>query len=405
MIRRGAALAATALLLSIVACLAPADAVADTSTARSAQPSRWTPNAVELQPTPSRSLSPTRGQPDQTVRTAAPARAMAPAASTAPAPPTATLTVTTVPAIAGVRLRFDDRTATTSATGTATFTARRNQDVHTLAVLDTQRITGDTRYIFSRWAGQRDFTQAFTPALNSVTTRTSNTVTAVFTVQRAINPSFVDQQGRQVDSTRISAVTARSSTGATVSLTPTATTWLDTSQVIYRSSVDLEVENISYAWQSVVVDGSNIIDAGRQSFTPARTATPTVQGKFHDLTVTAHDALFGFPAGTEVVLTSPDGSVRSAPMNESRTAVFEHLPRGTYQAVVRAGPAVVNTQHLRLSRDVTLEVPVISILDMAVLVLAVVAVSVGLLLIGRRSLRRTISVPRPALQEARAEST
>lgn len=320
-------------------------------------------------------------------------------------PPTATLTVTTVPSVAGLRLSFDGATVTTNASGTAAFTTERNRDVHTLAVLDTQRETGDTRYIFSRWAGQRESSQAFTPTLDSVTTRTSNTITAVFVVQRAVSPNFVDQQGSAVDQDRVSAATARSSTGATVTISPTGKTWLESSQVIYRSSVDLEVETPSYSWQSVIVDGSNIIDSGRQSFTPAQTTAPTVQGQFHDLTVTAHDALFGSPAGAEVVLTFPDGSVRSTPMGETRTAVFSHIPRGTYQAVVHAGPAIVNTQHLRLSRDITVAVPVISILDIAVLITVLALVSVGLLLIGRKTLRRRVLSSFTVLRAAKADSS
>lgn len=325
--------------------------------------------------------------------------------TTAGPPPTATLTVTTVPPVAGLRLSFDSVTTTTNASGMAAFTAARNQNAHTLAVLDTQREKGDTRYTFSRWAGQRDFSQAFTPTLDNVTTRTKNTVTAVFTIERAVSPNFVDQQGRAVNQDRVSAATARSSTGATVDISPTGRTWLESNHVIYRSSVDLEVEKPSYSWQSVVVSGSNIIDSGRQSFTPAETTTPMVQGQFHDLTVTAHDALFGSPAGVEVVLTFPDGSTQSTPMGESRTAVFSHLPRGSYQAVVRAGPAIVNTQHLRLSRDITVAVPVISILDIAVLVTVATLIGVGMLLIGRKTFRRKVLKPLTVLRAAKADST
>lgn len=327
------------------------------------------------------------------------------AVTTAAPAPTATLTVTTVPVVAGLRLKFDDVTATTNASGTAAFTAERNQDAHTLTVLETRRETGDTRYIFSRWAGQRDFSQAFTPTLDSVTTRTKNTITAVFTVQRAISPQVVDQEGRAVGQDRVSEITARSSTGATVSISPTGKTWLESSNVIYRSSVDLEVASLSYSWQSVLVDGSNVIDSGRQSFSPAETTAPRVEAQFHDLTVTAHDALFGFPTGAEVVLTFPDETVQVAPLGESGAAVFRHIPRGTYQAVVRAGPAIVNSEHLRLSRDITVAVPVISILDLIVLTVTVALIAIGVLLIGRRTLRRKVLMPFSGPRAVKVEST
>ena len=327
------------------------------------------------------------------------------AVTAAAAVPTATLTITTVPVVAGLRLKFDSATATTNASGTASFTAERNQDAHTLTVLDTQRETGDTRYIFSRWAGQRDISQAFTPTLDSVTTRTRNTITAVFTVQRAISPKFIDQMGRAVGADRVSAVTARSSTGATVSISPTGRTWLESSHVVYRSSVDLEVEDLSYSLQSVLVDGSNVIDSGRQSFKPTETTAPTVEGQFHDLTVSAHDALFGFPTGAEVVLTYPDATVHVAPMGDSGTAVFSHIPRGTYEAVVRAGPAIVNSEHLRLSRDITVAVPVISILDLTVLTATFALLAFAVLLIGRRTVRRKVLAPISGPRAVKVPST
>src|SRR4029077_17541992 len=134
--------------------------------------------------------------------------------------------------------------------------------------------------------------------------------------------------------------------------------------------------------------GTNVVDAGQQTFTPATTPDVTVVGQFHALTITGYDALLGHGAGEQAVVTFPDGTEQTAPMDNDHTAVFPRLPRGTYQASVKAGTAIIGDHQLRLSRDVTLNVPVISPVDVTILAGSLILVAVGLVLVGRRHVRR-----------------
>ena len=75
-----------------------------------------------------------------------------------------------------------------------------------------------------------------------------------------------------------------------------------------------------------MIAGSNVVDAGRQSFTPATNPDITVHGQFHDLTVTGYDALLGYGTGAEAVITFPDGTVQTEPLDSNDAAVFPRLP-------------------------------------------------------------------------------
>ena len=75
----------------------------------------------------------------------------------------ATLTIRTAPPLPGIRLSLDDTTVTTDESGIATVTEQRSTGTHALTLLDTRIETPGKRYEFSRWVGQRDPDQAYTP--------------------------------------------------------------------------------------------------------------------------------------------------------------------------------------------------------------------------------------------------
>jgi len=303
----------------------------------------------------------------------------------------ATLTIRTLPPLPGIRLSLDDTTVTTNEAGIATVTQQRNTGTHTLTLLDAALETPDRRYAFSRWVGQRDPEQAFTPTLGDLPMRGDSTVTATFSVQYAVTAQFVDQGGIVIDPAMVTSATVRSDTGAVLPIATAGPTWLEAIRPSRGNKY--EVENVSYSWQSMTISGTNVVDAGRQSFTPAQTPDVTVVGQFHDLTVVGYDALLGHGAGEQAVLTLPDGTVRAAPLDGDHGVVFPHLPRGTYQVTITAGASIVGDHQVRLSRDVTLRAPVISAVDIAILAGSLVLVAVGLVIIGRRHLARRLVAP------------
>jgi len=162
--------------------------------------------------------------------------------------------------------------------------------------------------------------------------------------------------------------------------------WLDGLLPVYRKSV-LTIRSIAYSLQSVVVDGTNTVDAGKQRFTPARDRAVTFVAQFHDLTVSAHDAMFSGAVGSAAKVTMPDGTVRTVRFGPDHTATLRELPRGHYRVDVRAGGMTAG-QEVRLSQDRVVDVQVLSRRDLAVVAAFALVIAVGLVLAGRAASRR-----------------
>jgi hypothetical protein len=298
-----------------------------------------------------------------------------------------TITIQTVPALADVHFTFDGSELITDGAGRTSYTDDHNFNKHTIALVDTAIDLPDRHYRFARWAGQRDPSQAFRPSVGGLPMRANYTVTAAFTVQYPVTARFVDDKGRPVDTGPISAVKIKSDAGQVLDFPKNGTIWLDGTLPAYRKS-ELVENDIVYSLQSVVLGGTNIVDAGRQKFSPAKSPTVTFTGQFYDLTVRAHDAMFSSNTGSQAKVTYPDGRVRSVPLGSSGTATLQGLPRGQYKVTITGGGGVVLAEVFVLSRDKELDVAVVTLLDVAAIGLVLLLVAAGLLLVGRVRLRR-----------------
>jgi len=138
----------------------------------------------------------------------------------------------------------------------------------------------------------------------------------------------------------------------------------------------------------VIVRGTNVVDSGRQTFRPGSDVTFTTQ--FHNLVISGKDVLFGGTRGTAAVITFPDGGTVTVPFDDQHQAILNDVPRGTYQASVKAGHAVVARAEFVASKDKTVVVSVISLPDLALLGGSGLAVAIGLLLVGRLRWRRRL---------------
>jgi hypothetical protein len=298
-----------------------------------------------------------------------------------------TITVRTVPALPNVQFTFDGQPRGTDTTGRVTWTAEHNLAKHTLTLVNTSMASPDRRYRFARWSGQRDPDQAFRPTVSGLPMRANYTVTAAFAVQYPVQARFVDAQGSPVDLTSISTVKVRCDTGAVIDLPTSGTTWLDGSLPKYQRSA-LVTGHLSYSLQSVVMNGTNVVDAGRQRLDPGASATPTFTLQFHDLTIRARDALLHGAVGSWAELTYPDGTVRSAAFGSDHTAVVRHLPRGTYTVRVKGASGVAFAEQSTLSKDKAVDLMVVSGVDLVTLGAAISALAGGLLVVGRTWARR-----------------
>jgi hypothetical protein len=292
-----------------------------------------------------------------------------------------TLTVQTVPILAGLRVQFDDRTQTTDSRGRVRFTEEHNFAPHTLRLLDRSAKLKDSRARFVRWAGQRDPDQAFASTVRGLPMRMSYTVAAAFAVQRPIVASLVTVRGEPVDPSRISAITLRSGREGVVNVPASGQVWLDAMVPVYRNSA-IVLEPEIYSLTSVIVGGTNTVDAGRQKFAPAKTNRPVFRTKFFNLTVTAHDLLFKGATGQAARVTYPDGSVHTLPFRPNGTVLVSDLPRGSYQVTVLGGGTPLPDE-LVLSRDTTVDLPIATHRDYGAIALTLLAIMAALALIGR----------------------
>ncbi|MBO3746595.1 hypothetical protein J5X84_11005 [Streptosporangiaceae bacterium NEAU-GS5] len=310
-----------------------------------------------------------------------------------------TITLRTVPALPHVRFSFDGHMLTTDKHGRVSYTRQHNFGKHTLVLLDESIESPQRHFRFARWAGQRDPDQAFRPSVTGLPMRANYTITAAFTVQYPVTASFVDQFGAALDLKKISSVKVKGDDGTVWDMPTTGAMWLKGMTSIYRKSA-LDVVPVAYSLQSITMNGTNIVDAGVQRFLPSNGPDVTFTAAFHDLTIKAHDALYGTPVGDTAEVTHPDGKVERVRFGPGQVVTLNGLPRGEYKVNVRGAGGIVLAEQFRLSKGKTLDVTVVSRADLATLGLAGLAVAVSLLVIGRtrwprrfvrlvRGLRRT----------------
>ncbi|MDQ1753091.1 MAG: hypothetical protein QOE71_4147 [Pseudonocardiales bacterium] len=292
-----------------------------------------------------------------------------------------TLTIKTAPPLAGVQFSFDGHNVVTDGNGVARYVAQHDFARHTLTLVKTSVSTPTQRYQFSRWGGQRDPDQAFTKSVKGLPLRADYAVTAAFSLQQHVQPTVVRQDGTAVNPGEVSAITVKSDFGQLMTMSPTSPTWLDVVRPAYHHSV-LSAVAVKYSLQSVIVRGTNVVDAGRQVFLPS-TPNPRFVTQFYNLTVTAHDALFPTSRGKSIVVTYPDGATESVPFDAQHRAVLNDLPRGTYRLQIKAGLALVTSSQFTLSRDKTSDLTVISLLDLSVLGGLGLLLALGLIAVGR----------------------
>lgn len=315
-----------------------------------------------------------------------------------------TITIRTVPPLAGVRFIFDGKPLTTGRAGTVSHTERHNFRSHTLRLAGTKVARAGRRYAFVRWVGQRDPNQAFRPTVRGLPMRADYTVTAAFSVSCPVTPRLTDQHGRALEPARISQVTVRSDTGRPAVLYPSGTTWIQCARPVFRDS-KLSSQLLRYSVTGVMMSGANLVHPGAQRFRPSLNPDPAIVGYVHDLTITARDALFGGGTGSAAVVTLPDHSVLRAAFGPGHTVTLHGLPQGGYLVSVEAGHAIVSAQAVRLSKDQTVDLRAVSPGDLVTLGGSVLVVAGGLPLLSgsrRRRLRGFFRLRFPRRRDTRA---
>jgi hypothetical protein len=207
---------------------------------------------------------------------------------------------------------------------------------------------------------------------------------AGFETSDLVSVHFTDLAGAPIDTKTITSYTLKSSMGDHIERSDEKPIWLPSTRV-GRLGGDLEVLKIYYSMDEVMVDGSNVVHHAQYRFQPTETQKWTIPLLYFSAHFSGADAIFGSPKGSSVKIIAPDGQAQVVPLGKDGTAYLPSLPRGTYTVQVLGGgyspPAPV-----ALSKNQSVNLVVVSYLDMALVAGLGIVIVVGLLLVGRRSL-------------------
>ena len=285
------------------------------------------------------------------------------------------LQIETVPPLPGMVFSIDGERFAAGEDGIARLAVNRPGQ-HQLAVHVDEYPSSADRAEFSRWN-----TELFGP---EITYRIPNDkpLQAGFDMYQPASQTFVDVQGEPIDPARISTITMRSSLGIEYENNDGRERWYKASRTVRRPN-GLESVEVRYNVDAVVVDGSNVVNAGQQRFYLSGDDQWTIELLLFSARIQTSDALFGFRAGETVDVTFPDGHVLRVEPNADGTIEVRGLARGEYLMKVADSPGWAPAVPVALSRDQEVVLRVVTYIDMAVAFLVAAGLGFGLLHIGR----------------------
>ncbi len=289
----------------------------------------------------------------------------------------AVVSVTTVPALAGIPFQLGERRFVSDADGVARLEVTEPGSYRLMAdVPDDLQLNADTRVSFVRWGDSE-----FHPS-REVEVAGDIAVKVGLALSHPVMLRALDRQGAPVPAERIAAITLQASNGTRFSYNDFGPHWLMANRV-QRLRNGLIPTTLQYAVASVEVDGANVVNRFQQRFTVASGATWDVSLLLFGAVLRSGDALFGRSVGSGVLLRYPSGRTVVRPFDAAGEARFEGLARGDYHVQVVGASGFAPVAPLALSRDQNTALKVLTTLDIAVLVGSGVILALGLLLVGR----------------------
>jgi glycosyl hydrolase family 99 len=298
------------------------------------------------------------------------------------------LTVRSVPAIPGVRLRLDGRRFETNSHGIARAEAA-GCGLRRLSVLPPRRSRPGTRVHFARWVDD-----VFTPHRRIVITHPVD-VQVGFNVDYRVKETFIDRHNRPVPTSRVSRLVQSNSLGSKEEFVPGPARWLAGTRII-RRSFGLQPTLVLYSVRAVTIDGTNVVREAKQRFYPRWAHHEKIPLLLYSLNIRATDRLFGFPVGSGIRLTYPNGRMRVVHFGDGAHAFIGSLPRGTYHVSVQTGGLNTGVP-ISLTRNQVVTMDIVSYLDVVVFLSLLGGGAVALLLIRRPRLRARLN-PRPLVR-------
>lgn len=297
------------------------------------------------------------------------------------------LEVETVPPLAGIQFALGDRTFASGEDGYARIELDEVSTYPLEVFLPEGLYEPGTRIEFDRW---RD--SYFEPARDVVVKRDAK-IQVGFALYHPISFTFAELDGRSVAESRIDSTTLKSSHGVLHTLENSGPHWLQANRIARRST-GLEVTPIQYGVQSVIIDGSSVVNQYQQRFLVEPNAVWPVELLLYSARFQSVDALFGFPVGEGVDMRFPDGRLESLLFGPNDDVFADSLARGDYTVQVTGVRGMAPETPVVLSKDQDVTLKVLTAFDMGLAVTLGTAVALGLLIYGRPSL---LQAPKNAL--------
>jgi hypothetical protein len=286
--------------------------------------------------------------------------------------------IQTIPATPGLTFEINGQTIVSGADGVADVKIGYAGRYEVTAKVDKYS-NPDQRIEFSRWVDN-----TFQP-FTFIQVPSNQTIEVGLNVYEQVGESFVDLNGSPVNTARISQFTIRSAQGDTFVLKDGTPQWIPSSRIARRQA-GLEATPLQYSVISVMVDGSNVVNASQQRFFAQPNGTWQISLILYSLTIHATDGLFGSTVGKSINLVYPDGKVLNYPYNLSGSVTINNLARGNYSVQVIGAKGLKQVIPVALSRSQTVEVKIPTSIDLIILFSLGLLVVLGLLVFGRRQL-------------------
>jgi hypothetical protein len=283
--------------------------------------------------------------------------------------------IRSVPSIAGINIAVNDQVFTTNEEGIARIPIH-NIGTYQFNILPWDDEQSGVRVEFRRWQ------DPVFVANREIKLPSLASLEVGFNVSYIGGFSFTDMDDTPVDSQRISSLRITGSSGMVYAADNAEPQWLQ-SNVIRRRRQGLASIEIGYAVESVIVDGADVVNRGQQRFSAALGGVWSIKLLLYSMHVRAQDAFFGTALGTAIRLEYPNGVIESVPFNSDQEVQFNSLARGIYKLQVIGANGMATVTPVALSRDQTVELKVLSALDLAVVLGFGGVTATVLLLIGR----------------------
>jgi len=292
----------------------------------------------------------------------------------------AVLTIETVPAYPGIIFSVDGRQYISQQDGLARIEFNKSGEYTVETIIPQAEGFGEDYEIkFERW-GDESF-----EADRQVEIRDDKYLQAGFVLFYPVSQAFLDLNGDAVDESRITSLTLKSSFGARFTFEDGQYRLLQANRIARRKT-GLEATPVQYSVESVMIDGTNVVNQYQQRFYVESKDIWPIELLLYYARVQAKDALLGFSIGNGVSLEYPNGKTQDFDFGNEGMITLGPLARGLYKLQVMGVGGMVPQTPVALSQDQEVELKVLTTLDISLGIAAGMLVALGLLFLGRPQL-------------------